>query len=1559
MLIRNFVSLKYKKGRMKEVTQFIIALFIILSSHGHCQSNAYEKLGLINHIPTSQSLLPVNNPSCFLKIYFSPINKSHNTTYEFLIQLFLAFSIFVLLGTIIHLLRKNSLKKGAYEKRIESLRTAHQRLLEQNKSLENKIKSRTEEVIEHISQHDEILSKLSQSEVRFEKIFANNSDAMAIVDYETLAIVEINQAAIQIFNLTLPETRPFHFSQFTSDGSSYILYKIASIVKYHQQITDYVVSENKSVTNQKWFSITSQIIKYNEYQYYLISAKNITKSKKAELLLIENENRLKMLTENINDMIWLLNENLQITYITPSISINLGYRPEEVLNKSIASFLTARSHQKFKEIITDYIATSSEETNISLELEFVDKQEHIHIGEFKAQIHKRGVANWYIYGVSRDITEKKQTETALKQSEQLYRLITNNVNDVIFTSNTSLKIKYVNQAIYPFLGYTPDELLDIPIETFFSQKSIESVSSGLTNYFNKIYQIEGLENKLVFDAEIDFIAKDGTLKWGIVQINLLLDEKNYIFGLIGTIHDNTQKHQIELIESNTNNFFKKLFYESPVMMVIVNKNGLLENVNNAFVEKTGFSQEDILNSEISDIITGNNEDFSKVITKKESAFAKLLTANHHNIDILYDVERMDIEADPGKYLIVMRDITHQLKAEAIAKSRQEQFRALSEHSPDIIARYNNNLECTYVNSTIEKEFGLKADEIIGKRVNNTGLSQRESAFLHENFVQVFVDGTERVVDFSLPVGNEIKHFQCRIIPEFGENNHVQTIMAVIRNMTEYINAIMMLHTNVKQMTFFNKAIMYCNQSKTKSELYKNILLLIIQEFGFDGGEIYEYNREKDTALLIFEHGLSTGTSNKATNINATHPIYERLVLNHQQLLFNLDSASAQKWVKNKKIKTIFILPILSNDEIIGAVSLNSEKQMDISDSLKEIIQTVSQELGSATSRIEAISMHLESEENYRSLVDTTTDLVWKVNESLIFNFVNDKSIDLLGYTPQELLGSSIINTIAIEEHLKIKKFLELNKTLLEKFTLVDVPLIKKTGQIVHVEINGYPLIGRNGNFIGYAGINRDISMRKMNEDLRQRKEIAERMAQMKQQFLSNISHELRTPLTAIIGHTEIINSKVNSPEIRSYIRNIETNSKSLLHLISDILDLSKIEAGKFQLQREPINIVKFFEEVNLTFMPLAKAKNIQFEIEIYPIFEGTLLIDELRLQQIVNNLVANAVKFTNKGMVKVIANLIQNSAYPNTVDMIISVIDTGIGIEESQINSIFDTFTQADGQSNKKYGGSGLGLSISKNLVELMDGSISVESKKGLGSTFKIIIPSIEMSQLEAKNVLYHPALTNKRIGVIETDTKLKNTLTNIVSHNDCAITPIDISHLIADNLSDNLIDLIVVNLDDVMLAHNSVSILEALESHDKHTIYISNKSKPKIKCAHLLIAPIDSSILHNAIVNILLLQSSKSNSYPQQIQHELSTWDDENLASLLDELQKQCSPLWAKASSSNSIDQITKFKNSLAVISKQFDLKFVKHYSDEIKIGLKTFDIEKIKQLLEVYPYLISYLKK
>ncbi|MEI6348117.1 MAG: PAS domain S-box protein [Bacteroidota bacterium] len=1484
---------------------------------------------------------------------------------SFFIQLFNLFLVLFTFGLIIYFWRtKNTLKKN-FNIKLEALTIAYTRAQENNKALESKIRSRTEEVIDQINLHDDILTKLNQSEIKFEKIFSKNSDPMVVIDFDTLMILDINNAALNMFGLSFNNKKSTHFLNLQSTTSSYFILKVAAIIKNQQQVTNHIISQNISINNQKWFSITSQIISISNKKYYYISANNITMRKKAEISVVESEKRLKMLTENINDMIWLLDMKLQITYVSPSI-INLGYHPEEIIQKSILNVISQNSFSKLKELISEHLKkqTGLSSNIIIVELEFLHKNGSVQLGEFKAKIINSSYNQLSIHGVSRDISEKVKTEMALRKSEQLYRLITNNVSDVIFTSDTSLNFKYINNAVFKFLGYTPDEILSINQEEYLQQLSINKLNSELSIFFNNIYAHKNPKSNLIFESEIEFIAKDKEPKWGFVQINLLLDEKHYIFGLIGTIHDITQNHKLEIVKQNTNDFFKKLFFESPIMMVIVKRDGVIININNAFLNKTTFEAEDIENKSIENFFDLGHLSLDEKLfqQKNKSKIGKIKTKDQKVIDILYDVELMSDSLEEESFLLVMRDISQQLLAENEALIQQQQFKALSEKSPDIIARFDKSIICTYINPIVESELLLKPSIIIGKNIREFGLNMGESEFLFNNFIQVFVDGKEKVVDFSLNINNEVKHYQSRIIPEYSGSHKVQTIMVVTRNMSEYIKAIMMLQLNIKQIAFINKAIIFCNQSKTLFELYRNILQLIIQEYGFNGGGIYSYNEEDQYARLVHEIGLQPNFSKSIRLLTPDSPFYAPIYVERNILLISSKNKSYGTWPRDFNIKTAMGMPILSKDKVVGSINLKSDQEIEINESIKSVIITISQELGSAIERIQAETMHLESEENYRSLVENTTDLVWKVNEFFVYTFASTKSINLVGYTPEEMIGMSFISLISVEEHLKIKKFLEMNKTLREKFTLVDVPLIQKSGKIIHVEINGSPLIDTQGNFIGYAGINRDISIRKINEDLRHSKEIAERMAQIKQEFVNNISHEFRTPLTSIIGHSEIISNKTSDIEINSHIQNIQSNSKSLLRLINDILDFSKIEAGKLDLQKESTNIYKFFDDIKLTFTPLAKNKNIDFTIEINQNNVSSLLIDELRLRQIVNNIVANAIKFTEVGSVKVVTTLIQSDDSPNTIDMIISVSDTGIGIASDQLNSIWNTFSQADGQSNKKYGGTGLGLSICKNLIELMQGSISIESNEYQGATFRIVIPSIEKSSEKATNEMYNILLNNKSIVIIDHDEFLYHELLVLLASNNCDISYITFNQIEQNQAKLKATSIYIFHLDHYKESVKTSHIERMMNKFKSTTIYITNDilNEQERESKYLLSYPIGTKQLHNTLIKILNDLFTKDNSLPfDLIQREIEQFENDMLPFLVQEIEQHCSPIWAKATSNNSIEQINQFERSIFKIAKTHNINFLKQYSNEILISIRRFDIEQLKILLNIYPQIVKFLKK
>jgi signal transduction histidine kinase/CheY-like chemotaxis protein len=232
----------------------------------------------------------------------------------------------------------------------------------------------------------------------------------------------------------------------------------------------------------------------------------------------------------------------------------------------------------------------------------------------------------------------------------------------------------------------------------------------------------------------------------------------------------------------------------------------------------------------------------------------------------------------------------------------------------------------------------------------------------------------------------------------------------------------------------------------------------------------------------------------------------------------------------------------------------------------------------------------------------------------------------------------------------------------------------------------------------------------------------------KSEFLANMSHEIRTPLNAILGFSELLSTNVTDPKNKGYVESITVSGKNLLNIINDILDLSKIEAGRMDLECNWANLNQMLEEISSIFSIKAKEKKLKFIIDTSNADTLLFNVDEVRLRQVLINLTGNAMKFTDEGSIILRYRTENINADKKIGDLIISVEDTGIGIPENQLNEIFAAFKQKSGQNTKKYGGTGLGLAISKRLINMMQGDLMVKSKLGVGSTFTIKLTNINFS---------------------------------------------------------------------------------------------------------------------------------------------------------------------------------------------------------------------------------------
>jgi PAS domain S-box-containing protein len=246
-------------------------------------------------------------------------------------------------------------------------------------------------------------------------------------------------------------------------------------------------------------------------------------------------------------------------------------------------------------------------------------------------------------------------------------------------------------------------------------------------------------------------------------------------------------------------------------------------------------------------------------------------------------------------------------------------------------------------------------------------------------------------------------------------------------------------------------------------------------------------------------------------------------------------------------------------------------------------------------------------------------------------------------------------------------------------------------------------------------------------ELLKAKEEADRGNKSKSEFLANMSHEIRTPLNAILGFTELLRDYINEDKFLHYLDGIQSSGKGLLKIINDVLDLSKIEAGKINTEPEPVNISLLLSEVKNMFVGLALEKRIGFNIVVDSNVPKVVYIDELRTRQILLNLIGNAIKFTTFGSVTVSVFVIVKS-YSKRIDLIFEIKDTGIGIPLDQQDIIFEAFKQVEGSNARNFGGTGLGLTITKRLVEMMNGRISLKSNPGRGSSFKVQLYDLKYS---------------------------------------------------------------------------------------------------------------------------------------------------------------------------------------------------------------------------------------
>lgn len=650
---------------------------------------------------------------------------------------------------------------------------------------------------------------------------------------------------------------------------------------------------------------------------------------------------------------------------------------------------------------------------------------------------------------------------------------------------------------------------------------------------------------------------------------------------------------------------------------------------------------------------------------------------------------------------------------------------LIDNLEDLVYTYDLTGVVNYVSHRIS-EYGYKAEDIVGKHITEF-IHPDDRDFVLGTFQQSMLSGIDVPVTFRIFT----KSGDVKIVQESGrtfknENGEFLQYIGIIRDLTKKNKAEKELaHNELKFRTIIESItdIIYVYDEN-------GIINYISPNF-----KIYGYDSDDIIGHSLFEF---------------FHP-------DDQQMLL-----IAFKKVVDSDERISIILRLLTKKGEIRIIEANYKGSFYLDDKTK-FYSGIFRDITERKMAEDALAF---SEAKYRSIVENIQDIVYTLNQTGIFTYVSP-SIKTIGYKPEELTGRYIIELIhPADQQIFIESIVRLVET--GEMTLTAFRLISKSDEVKIVEITGKSIVFSKESSVHYSGIIRDVTeqkkteeeltkhkesleqlveertsdlerinsvlreeiserklanyaLKKREKELNQAKEYAEKCNKAKGDFLANVSHEIRTPLNAIIGFCELILSESDPEKAKNYALFAMTESDVLLELINELLDMAKIDSGKITIDSTIFDLKELLNTIcrSMNLRVMQKGLNLSCSIdEKTPIYiEG----DPMRLRQVILNLLSNAIKFTDDGIIRISVKPLEEDDMNNT--LLFDIEDTGIGIPEDKLSHIFDSFIQADGSTTRKYGGTGLGTTISKKLVEIMGGTIGAESKPGVGSRFWFTVP--------------------------------------------------------------------------------------------------------------------------------------------------------------------------------------------------------------------------------------------